>query len=96
MNTATSSVEFSFNNNMYKQTDGITMRSLLGPVLANKFVVYHEFLLFDSTTKPCMCTKGMLTIPSPFSKRRTTARYFTINQFAASINKIQLGKRDGR
>jgi len=54
MNTATSSVEFSFNNTIYKQTDGIAMGSPLGPMLANIFVGYHKPLLFDSTTKPCM------------------------------------------
>ena len=54
MNTATSSVEFSFNNIMYKQTDGIAMSSPLGPVLANIFVGYHEAQLFNSISKPCM------------------------------------------
>ena len=45
---ATSGVAFSFNNTMYRQTDGIAMSSPLGPVLANIFVGYNEinFLIF--------------------------------------------------
>ena len=31
MTSATLSVEFSFNNTMYKQTDGVTVESPLGP-----------------------------------------------------------------
>jgi len=45
-------MECSFNNTMYKQTDGIAMGSQLEPVLANIFVGYHKSLLFNSTTKP--------------------------------------------
>ena len=52
MKSATSSFEFSFNNTMYKQTDGIAMRSLLGPALANIFVEYYEEKLFSQTQKP--------------------------------------------
>ena len=52
MKTATSSVEFSFNNAVYKQTDGVAMRSPLGPALANIFVGYHEEKLFSQTQKP--------------------------------------------
>ena len=37
MNVATKSAKFSFNNVMYMQTDGVTMGSPLGPVLANTF-----------------------------------------------------------
>ena len=37
MKGATFSVEFSFNNTMYKQTDEVTMGSPLGPALANIF-----------------------------------------------------------
>ena len=40
MNKATKSVEFSFNNVMYKQTDGVAMGSPLDPALANIFVGY--------------------------------------------------------
>ena len=46
------SLEFSFNNNMYKQIDGAAMGSPLSVALANIFVGYHESKLFGSTTKP--------------------------------------------
>ena len=46
---ATTSVEFSFNNKMYKQTDDVAMSSSFGPALANIFVGYHaEKLFIDS------------------------------------------------
>ena len=39
---ATQGVEFSFNNKMYNQLDGVAMGSTLGPALANIFVGFHE------------------------------------------------------
>ena len=54
MQTATSSVEFSFNNIMHQQIDGIAMGLPLGPSLANIFVGYHEALLFKRVNKPLM------------------------------------------
>ena len=50
--SATSSVEFSFNNTMYKQTDGVAMESPLVPALAHIFVGYYEEKLFSQTQKP--------------------------------------------
>ena len=42
MKSIASSVEFSFNNTIYKQTDGVAIRSPLGPALPNIFVGYYE------------------------------------------------------
>ena len=49
---ATSGVEFSFNDTMYRQIDSIAMGSPLGPVLANIFVGYNKNKLFDFSVKP--------------------------------------------
>ena len=49
---ATSGTEFSFNNTMNRQNNGIAMGSMPGSVLANIFVGYHENKLFDFTVKP--------------------------------------------
>ena len=54
MQTVTKSVEFSFNNFMYRQIDGVAMGSPLGPLLANIFVSYYESLLFWRMKKPLM------------------------------------------
>ena len=42
MQFATSGVQFSFDNNMYRQTDGVAVDSALGPALANIFVGFYE------------------------------------------------------
>ena len=49
---ATRGVEFSFNNQMYKQLHGVAMGSPLGPGLANIFVGFYESRRFDNTAKP--------------------------------------------
>ena len=52
MKSATSGVEFSFNDIMYKQTDGVAMGSPLGPALAKIFVGFNEEKLFSHISKP--------------------------------------------
>jgi len=52
MQLATSSVEFSFNNSMYRQIDGVAMGSPPGPALANIFVGHQEQKLFNVVNRP--------------------------------------------
>ena len=76
MNTATKLVEFSFNNNMYKQIDGMAMGSPLSVALANIFVGYHESKLFESTTLSHSFITDMLMALLPFLNRRMNALFF--------------------
>jgi hypothetical protein len=52
MNWAVDSVQFSFNDTIYCQIDGVAMGSPLGPSLANIFVGYQEQQLFSRIAKP--------------------------------------------
>ena len=49
---ATKSVSFSFNETIFRQIEGVSMGSPLGPILANIFVGFHERRLFDKFPKP--------------------------------------------
>ena len=48
----TTSVEFSFDNIMYSQVDGIFLGSVLGTWMAGIFVGFHEVDLFPKGTMP--------------------------------------------
>ena len=52
MNFASSSVEFSFNNIMYRQIDGVAIGSSLGPTLANIFAGFCKANLFTKIDCP--------------------------------------------
>ena len=49
-----STVEFSFDNIIYRQIDGVAMGSPLGPALANIFVGYYEKKRFSEISKPAV------------------------------------------
>jgi hypothetical protein len=42
---------FTFNNKLYKQIDGVSMGSRLGPIIANIFMDYFECLHMNELTK---------------------------------------------
>ena len=71
MESATSSLEFSFNDTKYKQTEGVAMDSPLGPALANIFVGYHESKLFFCVQKPTIYFLMLMT-PLPSLNKRVT------------------------
>ena len=54
LHSATINVEFSFDNTIYRQIDGVAMGSPLGPALANIFAGYYQEKLFSEISKPAM------------------------------------------
>ena len=78
MKIATSSVEFSFNNIMYKQIDGVAMGSPLGPALANIFVGYYESKLFNKISKPTVYYRYVDDTFSLFHKETEFQNYIPI------------------
>ena len=52
MEIATKSVSLSFNDIIYRQTDGISIGSLLGPILTNILVGFHEKQQLEKFPKP--------------------------------------------
>ena len=76
INFATFSVEFSFNNIMYRQTDGVAMESSLGPTLENIFVGFCEASSLNKIdSSPCIIV--MLTTLSVYLKMRKMLIYFS-------------------
>ena len=59
MEMTISSVEFSFNDIMHRQIDGVAMGSPLRPALANIFVGYYKSKLFQTASKPEMYHRYM-------------------------------------
>ena len=82
MNIAATSVEFSFNNKMYKQVDGVAMGSPLGPALANIFVRYQEEKLFIDNNPPLIYFRYVDNTFTTFENE------FNCNQFLKQLNSL--------
>ena len=63
MEMATSSAEFSFNDIIHRQIDGVAMGSHLGPALANIFVGYYN-LNFCRPLRNRKCITAIWMTPS--------------------------------
>ena len=82
MNIATTSIEFSFKNKMYKQIDGFAMGSALGQALANIFVGYQEEKLFIDNNEPLIYLRYVDDTFAMFEDE------FNCNQFLKQLNSL--------
>ena len=70
-------VEFSFNDIMYKQIDGVAMGSPLGSVLANIFVGYHKSLI-PANDQLCLYSRFMADVYSHTSGIEEAVRFLGV------------------
>lgn len=84
---ATKSVDFSFNNMMYVQIDGVAMGSPLGPVLAN-----ISCGLFDNVQKPSIYYQYVDGNFDLFCDEKQTIAFLSSNWAFSSFFKIYYGE----
>ena len=84
------SVEFSFNNSMHRQIDGVAMGSPFGAPLANIFVGYQEVKLFSNTNKPLSCFRYVDDTFAAFNNEHDCNNFFThLNSLHPSLRFIR-------
>lgn len=80
---------FSFNNTLYKQTDGVTMGSPLGPTLANIFMSHAEntyFMSSNTSNKPYIYFRYIDDIFCIFHSPNQINNFLnTLNQFHPNL-----------
>ena len=78
MTAAISCVEFSLNNIMFQQIDGVAIDSSLGSALANIFVGYYEYKLFAFISKTFLYQRYVNDIFSIFTTETQCDQYFAV------------------
>ena len=92
---ATSGVEFSFNDIMYRQVNGVAMGSPLGPALANIFVGYHEKRIPQSEW-PELYHRFVDDVFSHFATKDESVTFFhRLNNLHDSLEFTMEGEDDG-
>ena len=87
MGIATKSVSFISNETMFRQIEGVSMRSPLGPILANIFVGFHERRLFDRFPQPFIYLRYVDDTFVSFTSRSDALVFFdTLNQLHSSLS----------
>ena len=83
---ATTFAEFSFDNIMYIQVDGISMGSVLGPTMAGIFVGFHEVDLFSKGTVPDVYFRYVDDTFCIFGSETEACNFFSnFNKFRPSL-----------
>ena len=86
MQTTTSSVEISFNNTMYRQTDGVAMGLRLGPAFANIFFGYQETKLFLNLKKSLIYHRFVDDTFAVFENKDDNEKFLSsLNSFHSSL-----------
>ena len=76
---ATKNVQFSFNDLIFRQIDGVAMGSPLGPILANIFVGYYENnLLSLDNSKPLAYYRYVDDVFAIFPSKNNVNNFFTL------------------
>ena len=92
---ATTEVEFSFNDTMYRQVDGVAMGSPLGPILANVFVGYCEDAVEDDQW-PLYYDRFVDDTFSIFTSEEKSVEFFnTLNNLHPSLRFTVECEKDG-
>ena len=80
MKIATSDVQFSFDNEIYSQIDGVSIGSSLGPTFANIFMGYLEFKLVDESSSQVLYLRYMDdSLVISLTEKINKALFFNLN-----------------